>query len=294
MFKHAALAVVGAMTVMAGAQQRPAITGISFVRVYASDPSASGAFYGGELGFERSVDGDMQRFQVNELQSIEVAPLPSPAPASRQAAVGLTTRDVKGMETYLKAHGIAVVVPMKGGRFAVKDPEGNLIYFVQSAPIKGDISPRAPSHRIIHAGFMVRDEAKEQTFFRDLLGFTPYWRGGRTETGPPDWVSQHVPEGTDWIEYMLNAAPVPTLKSLGGMDHMSLGVEHIQDAAAGLARNGCTDAQCSKTQMGRDGKMQLNEFDPDLTRVEYMEFRPSGTTCCSVPVGKHPTAVEDR
>ncbi len=40
--------------------------------------------------------------------------------------------------------------------------------------------------------------------------------------------------------------------------------------------------------------MQLNVFDPDLTRVEYMEFTPSGTTCCSPFIGKHPTAVEDR
>lgn len=294
MFRILAVAVLSVMTMTAGAQARPAITGIAFVRMYASNPAASGAFYGGDLGFERSALGDMQRFTVNDLQSIEVVPLPTSAPASRQAAVGLTTRDVKAMETYLKAHGVAMAEPMQRGRFAVKDPEGNLIYFVQSVAGKADASPRAPSHRIIHAGFMVRDEAKEQTFYRDLLGFTPYWRGGRTDAEPADWVSQHVPEGTDWIEFMLNAAPVPTAKSLGSMNHLSLGVEHIGDAVAGLARNGCADAQCSKTQMGRDGKMQLNEFDPDLTRVEYMEFKPSGTACCSVLVGKHPTAVEDR
>ena len=293
MIRVLAFAMCGAVAMVAGAQQRPAITGISFVRMYASDPAASGAFYGGDLGFERSVLGDTQRFTVNDLQSIEVVPLPSPAPASRQAAVGLTTRDVKGMETYLKAHGVAVAEPMQRGRFAVKDPEGNLIYFVQSIPGKPDVSPRAPSHRMIHAGFMVRSEATEQTFYRDLLGFKPYWRGGRKDD-VVDYVSQHVPEGTDWIEFMLNAGPSPTLKQLGGMDHISLGVEHIGDGVAGLARNGCADAQCAKTQMGRDGKMQLNVFDPDLTRVEYMEYTPTGTTCCSPFIGKHPTAIEDR
>ena len=294
MLKTAALALWVGLTMTAGAQTRPAITGISFVRMYAADPSASGAFYGGVLGFERSSSGQMQRFSVNELQTIEVIPLPTPAPASRQAAVGLATRDVKAMETYLKAHGVAVVEPMQMGRFAVRDPEGNLIYFVQNTPTKSDLSPRASSHRLIHAGFMVRDEAKEQTFYRDLLGFTPYWRGGRTDDGPPDWVSQHVPEGTDWIEFMLNASASPDLKQLGSMDHISLGVEHIDDAVAGLKRNGCTGAQCAKTQMGRDGKMQLNEFDPDLTRVEYMEFKPSGKSCCSEPIGRHPSAIEDR
>ena len=27
--------------------------------------------------------------------------------------------------------------------------------------------------------------------------------------------------------------------------------------------------------MGRDGKWQLNVFDPDLTRIELMEFKPA-------------------
>ena len=45
--------------------------------------------------------------------------------------------------------------------------------------------------------------------------------------------------------------------------------------------------------MGRDGKVQLNLFDPDLTRVEFMEFLPAEKPCCSDFTGKHPTETED-
>jgi hypothetical protein len=65
-----------------------------------------------------------------------------------------------------------------------------------------------------------------------------------------------------------------------------------------LARNGCaktSEAQnCAKTQMGRDGKVQLNVFDPDFTRIEYMEFKPSGPICCSEFKAKHPSEAEDK
>ena len=42
-------------------------------------------------------------------------------------------------------------------------------------------------------------------------------------------------------------------------------------------------------QMGRDGKWQLNLYDPDQTRIELMEFTPTGKTCCSEFQGQHPT-----
>jgi hypothetical protein len=63
---------------------------------------------------------------------------------------------------------------------------------------------------------------------------------------------------------------------------------------AALAHNQCEGPNCTKSQMGKDGKVQLNLFDPDLTRVEYMEFQTSGTPCCSPILGKPPTETENR
>ncbi len=96
-----------------------------------------------------------------------------------------------------------------------------------------------------------------------------------------DYQSIQVPDGTDWLEYMLNVSPIPTLKQAGVMDHFSLGVAHMADAIAALERNKCEGPNCAKTQVGRDGKVQLNLFDPDFTRVEFMEFTPAKEPCCS-------------
>ena len=276
------------------AQQRPAITGIAFVRMYAADAAASTAFYKDKLGFDRTTKNGIARYAVNDSQWLEVAPLPSPAPQSRIAAIAFTTRNAAQLQSYLKAHAVAIDQPLKNGSFAVRDPEGHLVIFVQQRPASSKtISPRAASHRLIHTGFWVHDRAKEDHFWRDILGFRPLWFGGQHD-GEINYVSSQVPDGTDWIEYMLNRSETPSARSLGSMNHFSLGVAQMSDAVAALARNGCNGPECSKTQMGRDGKVQLNLFDPDLTRAEFMEFKPSGPTCCSPFTGPPPTEKENR
>jgi catechol 2,3-dioxygenase-like lactoylglutathione lyase family enzyme len=278
------------------AQQRPAITGIAFVRMYTADAAASANFYGNILGYSHADSGGITRYSVNDLQWLEVEALPSPAPASRLAAVAFTTRDAAALELYLKAHNISIEQPLAHGLFAVRDPEGNLVYFVQEGtkvPGLPITSPNAPSHRIIHTGFMVKNAAAEDRFYKDLLGFHPNWHGGMHE-GETDWISVQVPDGTDWLEYMLEGGPAPSAKQLGVLNHFSLGTAHMADVIAALARNKCEGPNCTKSQMGKDGKVQLNLFDPDLTRVEYMEFKPTETPCCSPILGKNPTEVENR
>lgn len=304
------------------AQQRPAITGIAFMRVYVTDPAAAQQFYGTTLGFERHKADGMWIYPVNKLQWLEVIPHAGPEPNHRMAAFGLMTRDAAGLERYLAAHGVKAEQPLHDGEFAVRDPEGNLAVFVQSAvqstavhsargaerpgPIaesrpgsvarmvaKARSSPNATSHRIIHVGFIVRDREKEAAFWQGVLGFRPYWHGGR-QPDETDWVSQQAPEGQDWIEFMLRVKEPVDLRQSGTSDHVSLGEESMQDALAMLKKNGCVEVRCSKTQIGHDGKVQLNLFDPDRTRVEFMEFRPTREPCCSAFTAAHPTAEESR
>jgi catechol 2,3-dioxygenase-like lactoylglutathione lyase family enzyme len=273
---------------------RPAITGIAFARFYTTDAAAAQKFYGDTLGFERQQAGGMWRYAVSRTQWIEVlTTTPLPQSNARMDAVAFTTRDAARLERYLAAHSVKPEIPLSHGMFGVRDPEGNLVYFVQAGSQKpianAPPSPRAASTRIIHAGFMVHDRDKENAFWLNTLGFRPYWHGGHAND-ITDWVALQVPDGSDWIEYMLNPAPTPTLRQSGSSDHISLGVEHMQDAVAALARNHCEGPNCSKTQMGRDGKVQLNLFDPDQTRVEFMEFKPSQEPCCSPFTAAHPTA----
>ena len=77
------------------------------------------------------------------------------------------------------------------------------------------------------------------------------------------------------------------------MDHFSLGTPRMQEVLAGLQRNGCTEKMCTSIQAGRDGKVQLNLFDPDQTRIEYMEFTPAMKPCCSPFTGTQPGLKEN-
>ncbi len=288
----AALAPLGAL-----AAKRPAITGIAFARFYTTDAPGAEKFYSDTLGFHRLELDGVWVYPVNPSQWIEILPASPPQPDIRMAAIAFTTHNAAGLQHYLAEHGVKAELPLKAGEFGVRDPEGNLIIFVQRGSNKpvadAPPSPQATSRRVIHVGFIVHDAAKEDAFWRDLLGFRPYWHGGKTDTRT-DYQSIQVPDGTDWLEYMLNGPPVPTLKQAGGMDHFSLGVPHMADAVAALERNKCVGPNCSKTQIGRDGKVQLNLFDPDFTRVEFMEFTPTSDPCCSPFVGKHPGPEEDK
>lgn len=277
--------------------KRPAITGIAFARFYASDAAAAQHFYGDTLGLKRMTEGSRAVYPVNDLQWVEWVPLTDPSLHSRMAAIGFTTRDVKALQRYLSERGVSPAEPLKNGTFAVRDPDGYLVYFVQSgsnhAVAAAPHSASATSSRIIHVGHAVRDEAAADHFYRELLGFRPYWHGGRNAE-KTDWSSLQVPEGTDWFESMLHIAPDASLKQMGVQDHFSLGTTKMDTVLAQLKANGCTEAACSKTQIGLDGKMQLNLFDPDLSRLEYMEFTPREKPCCSDFSGPQPTEVENR
>jgi catechol 2,3-dioxygenase-like lactoylglutathione lyase family enzyme len=272
---------------------RPPITGVAFARFYTTDPAAAEKFYGTTLGLERKESEGMWLYPVNHSQWVEILPKTTPPdPNTRLAAVAFTTTNADQLERYLESKAVKPEQSLKHGQFAVRDPEGNLVIFVQSGSDKTVAStapsPTATSHRIIHVGFMVTDEAKENVFWRDILGFRPYWRGGPNPT-TTNWVSQQVPDGTDWLEYMLNNGPNPTLQHAGVMDHFSLGVVSMPDTIAALAKNHCEGPDCTKSQLGKDGKVQLNLYDPDHTRVEFMEFAPQQEPCCSPFTAKHPS-----
>jgi catechol 2,3-dioxygenase-like lactoylglutathione lyase family enzyme len=176
--------------------------------------------------------------------------------------------------------------------FKVKDPEGHVIEFVQ--PVAGKIAlyeglvPDPVSRRMIHAGFIVRDRAAEDRFYKDILGFRPYWFGGM-HPERTDWVAIQVPDGTDWLEYMLNQPANPDLRLSGVMNHISLGVTDMNAAQMKIESHGWKPSAEEHSQIGRDGKLQLNVFDPDLSRIELMEFTPVDKPCCSEFTGPHPS-----
>jgi catechol 2,3-dioxygenase-like lactoylglutathione lyase family enzyme len=286
------------------APARPKITGISHLAVYTSDPAATDHYYREIIGATKLPDPENPkgvRYALNSIQFVDVLPLPANAGINRLDHTAYNTEDAEGLRKFLAAK--AWKTPAKvtkgddGSRwFGVLDPEGNKVEFVQPAHIPQTIAaPNAIGHHIIHVGFLVHNRAVEDTFYRDLLGFRPYWYGGMQE-GKLDWVSQQTPDSHDWMEYMLTSGPsgtgIPATMSqhdLGVLDHLSIGENSVTDAykvlEAGNRLGGVHDAH---TQIGKDGKGQFNLYDPDGIRLELMNFHATEKPCCSAFTAEDP------
>ena len=273
---------------------RPKIIGIDHVDFYTTSPDANKKLYMGVLGLESAnpvEPGQIQRFRVGT-QWIGYRAAPDPKATDRMDHVAFRTDNCAQLHSYLAAIGIRVPDTLdhleNGSRsFTITGPEGHRIEFVQLAGSSGE-SHDPVSRHLIHAGFIVHDRAAEDHFYKDLLGFHLYWYGGM-RPDRTDWVAMQVPDGTDWLEYMLNPKPNADLHTTGVMNHISLGVKDIHVAQAKLESHGWKPNDEEHAQMGKDGKWQLNVFDPDSTRIELMEFTPAQKPCCSAFQGQHPT-----
>jgi catechol 2,3-dioxygenase-like lactoylglutathione lyase family enzyme len=133
----------------------------------------------------------------------------------------------------------------------------------------------------------VKDREAMDKFYRDILGFHVYWHGGMKD-GETDWVDMQVPDGTDWIEFMLNVPADADQRTLGVMNHIALAVPNVKAAEEQLEKAHIKMRIEEEPQIGRDGKWQLNLYDPDQTRVELMEFTPTEKPCCAEYTGPHP------
>jgi catechol 2,3-dioxygenase-like lactoylglutathione lyase family enzyme len=291
---HLLLAVLTLATICNGQTnlQRPPITGISHVAFYSSNLAAAKQFYAGLLGL--SVEPTRPNVYHVGVQSVELEPFPANHGHDLISHVAFATADAEGVRKYLASHGATVPDHVNTGGdgtlwFAMKDPEGNPIEFVQTRPGLSARTPEVPVSKVmIHAGFVVHDRATEDKFYKDLLGFHLYWQGGMKDD-ETDWVDMQVPDGTQWLEYMLvRGTEQPSPRTLGILNHIALGVPEMSEAARLLKTRGWKPSDNEKQQIGKDGKWQLNLYDPDGTRVELMEFTPVQTPCCAPYTGQHP------
>jgi hypothetical protein len=144
---------------------------------------------------------------------------------------------------------------------------------------------------------LVHSQEKEDTFYRAILGFKPYWYGGM-QPGKIDWVSQQTPESHDWLEYMLTSGPSGSgiqdisQHQLGVLNHFSIGVVSVPKTFDTLKAANRLSSPNDHAQIGVDGKWQLNLFDPDGTRLEYMEFSNVQKPCCSDFTAPNPSPSE--
>ncbi len=277
------------------ATPRPRIFGIDHVSFYTTAPDGVKKLYGDLLGLTSVPPvepGGTLRYTVGK-QWVGFSPAPDPKSTDRLDHVALLTDNIVALRKYLAGQGITV--PQIQGRsdhslfFVVEDPESHSIEFVERSQADAVAPlPSAVSRHMIHAGFLVYHRPAEDHFYLDILGFRPYWHGGMKED-VTEWAAMQVPDGTDWIEYMLNQPDPAGLRLTGIMNHISLGVPEIKKAQAMLESRGWKEHGDEKAQLGKDGKWQLNLYDPDLVRVELMEFKPVQKPCCSEFTAPHPS-----
>ena len=273
---------------------RPRINGISHIAVYTSNPDAADHFYREVIGALKRPDPENPkgvRYALSATQFIEVLPLPPDAGINRLDHTAWNTDDAEALRLYLAHKSWKVPGQVEKGSdgsfwFDIKDPEGNKVEFVQPpSQIKPLIVTTAIGRQIIHVGYLIHSRAVENILYRDLLGFRPYWYGGMVD-GRTDWVSQQSPDSHNWLEYMLTSdTAIPATISqqqLGVLNHVSIGVVSVDEAYKVLnSGNLLTGRNNAHPHIGRDGKGQLNLYDPDGTRIELMEFHATEKPCCS-------------
>jgi catechol 2,3-dioxygenase-like lactoylglutathione lyase family enzyme len=267
------------LTMVQSSAVRPLVTGISHVAFRVSDATSARRFYGEVLGLsERSSSGGGRiSYAVGLRQRIELEPGLPAAEDERLSHLAFGTPDTKTMAAYLRAKGLRVEQPAdrcEEGAIRVIDPDGHPIEFVQVSwppDAVGASAGVALSNRVLHAGLTVGDEHAAHQFYRDALGFSEIWRGGRPE-GVTQWVNMRVPDGTDYLEYMLVTSP-PDRRQRGTLHHVCLLVPDIQAAWEESARRTASAARAamSRPNVGVNGRWQLNLYDSDGTRVELME-----------------------
>lgn len=283
------------LLVFLGAALLPAedlpLTGISHVAFRVSDLEKARMFYTNLLGYPEAFRMDrpdgtvgLAFLKVNDEQYIELQPGLKPGEDVRLTHVALVTTDAPRLHRMLTERGLtpgAINAGRDGNRaFRLNDPEGNILEFTEY--LAGSLhdkargrheEPKRISAHLLHAGIPIRNLEPAMAFYRDKLGFVETWRGGPRD-GEIAWVNLRMPGPRgDYVELMLHDG-APNRQRLGSMQHICLQVPDIQASHRTLRERGLADEERQRPRVGRNGRWQLNAFDPDGSRVELMEPKP--------------------
>jgi catechol 2,3-dioxygenase-like lactoylglutathione lyase family enzyme len=291
----AAVLALGWAAPQTPAPARPAITGVAGFAARVSSLADARGFYSGVLGLDEAFTiknprggTDLTTFKINETQYVYVAPDLTDPNDDRLLFVAFETADARGLRSYLAAKGVEVPAAVDAdaeGNLSlwVKDPEGNAVQFIQFQPAslhgrnKGKfLSSRRLSDHALHVGYRIRDPEALDRFYKDILGFRLIWKGGGRDDRF-DWISMAVPDGNQWIEYMVNTG-TPSPRQLGVLNHLALGTLDIDAAHRQVVERGYADK--AAPAIGRDGRWLMHLYDKDLTRTEFMVRKPVKEPCC--------------
>src|SRR5499427_2379410 len=282
------VAVIGAPRT-ADPVKRPRLLGVAHMALFVSDLQKSRAFYEGFLGYQepyalkREDGSDRIAFiKINEDQYLELF-AEWPKQDGHLNHISFFTDSAEAMRDYLVSKNVKVPDNVGKGRignsnFNITDPDGHTVEIVQYQPdswTRRQKEKYVPETRIsthmAHVGVTVAALDPAMKFYGDVLGLREFWRGsssGKTLS----WVNMRVPDGDDYLEFMLYATPLDS-EQLGVKNHVCLLVPNIEKAVARLEASPARKNYSRKIEIktGVNGKRQANLFDPDGTRIELME-----------------------
>jgi catechol 2,3-dioxygenase-like lactoylglutathione lyase family enzyme len=269
---------------------RPKILGIAHIAFYVSDLAKAREFWTDFLGYQECFnlkkkdtnDVRIAFIKINDYQYIELF-AEKPRGDMMLNHISFYTEDADAMRDYLAAKGVKV--PEKVGKgqtgnknYNITDPDGNIVEIVEYQPDswtareKGKFMPATRiSEHIPHVGVLIGSVEAATNFYHGILGFNESWRGGGSVEKPLNWINMRVPDGRDYLEWMLHGVR-PEPEKYGTKNHLALEVPDCEKAVALLkARPASKNFRMEEPKVGVNRKRQVNLYDADGSRVELME-----------------------
>ncbi|MCW5966113.1 MAG: VOC family protein [Bryobacterales bacterium] len=265
---------------------RPRITGVAGMHIRVSDMDRSLDHYCGWLGLgrafeERVANGNRAVYLTLDPTHYIVLESGLDSKDDRFVAHALLTSDVDAAHLFFRKHnvaGLTVVGPHPTGArgFRFQNPDQQLVEMLEfrddSRLFEGRPAPDCITTRFSHVGFLVGSLSRANAFYQELLGFREVWRGAGANAEHLAWVNMEVPNGQDYIEYMLyRTMPAPDRR--GTVNHGCLWVDDLDASLRRLsAKHGSQRYERDLPVVyGRNDRRLCNLYDPDGTRVELME-----------------------
>jgi catechol 2,3-dioxygenase-like lactoylglutathione lyase family enzyme len=272
------------------------LLGLAHVGIRVGDLAKARAFYGSVVGLDEAFtanndDGSVfvAYFKVNDHQFIEIFPGLKPDQVVPMTHIATYTADAQKLRNLMRERGLTPTQIRQGPRdgnlsFSLRDLPGQkltFLEFVQYMPeslhakaLGQHLSERRISTHLEHAGIITTDVDAAYKFYVDQLGFRETWRRPNPDTGKVALIHLRMPGPSgDYIE-LSNLSGVTNMarKRAGSAAHCSLEVRDIKTAFQQALDRGETKDR-AQPRFGLDQRWQFNLFDPDGTRVEFMQPR---------------------
>lgn len=270
------------------------LLGLARVSIRVNDLQQARAFYTGVAGFEdvfdvHNPDGSVAAvyFKVNDEQFLEIIPGLKPDDARPMIGFAIRTDRIEKLYAMLATAGL------HPGKIQV-DADGSTGFKLMSLPgqdldylefveygrkslaqrTKGEyLGAHRLSTHLEHVGIIAADFDAAYDFYVKKLGFHEMWR--RVTTDQSRVVIDHIEMPgpvADFVELSnQSGTKVPLTRGRAGTAaHIALTVPDVKNVQATVQK---LDASLRQTppRYGLDNRWNFNLFDPDGTRVEWMQ-----------------------